>query len=414
MKHQNRIVIWIVLGSILVSCDRSVQHRTAADSKKNRSETPLMESWPREGPEMLWIYEGLGRGYGGPLVCGEGIFVNAEENGNSYIVCLDHQGRFRWRSPNGKEFTGFDFTASYPGTRAAPAVKGRYVYAVSGMGHLSCFDTRDGRVIWYADLMKDFQGILGDFGYSETPAVDEEKVYCFPGGKLHNIVALDRCTGELVWSSPVNRDYFSYGTPLLLNLAERNVLAGTSRNFIHVVDRLDGTLLSSYRLDDIKEGYEHCNSVVYREGFIYFVPSEEHGQGSVCLRLSGDGERLTEVWRNTAVVNVFEGFVVKEDRIYTTMETKKLFCLDAGNGRIIHSVRSVSGSIEDAGPQLIIYGHNGIVQLFGLNGDKPELKSEMHIREGSGQHFSFPVIADGVMYIRRGDALMAYSLRQEI
>jgi hypothetical protein len=48
--------------------------------------------------------------------------------------------------------------------------------------------------------------------------------------------------------------------------------------------------------------------------------------------------------------------------------------------------------------------------LFTLNDGRPELKSQFRIREGSGQHFSFPVIAGGVMYIRRGDTLMAFAV----
>jgi len=405
------VSILLVFISAIGSCDHAVNQGKESASDNVREEDVLMDTWPEEGPELLWIYEGLGRGYGGPCISEEGIFVNAEENGNSYIVGLDHQGTFRWKSPNGKEFMGMDFSATYPGTRAAPTVSGGYVYAASGLGKVSCFDTENGNVIWTVDLMHDLKGKLGDFGYSESPVVDNEKVYCFAGGMVDNLVAFDRKTGAVEWSAPVKRDSFAYSTPILLGLADRNVLVGTSRNFIHVVDRQDGTLLSSYRLEDIKYGYEHCNSLIHRDGYIYFVPTEEHGQGSIKLRLSEDGTALTEVWRNPNVVNVFEGFVVINNWLYTTMENKKLLALDTETGRIRYSVRAVSGSIVQAEDKLIIYGHNGVVQLFKLVQGKPELRSEMRIKQGTGQHFSFPVITDGVMYIRRGNALMAYRLR---
>jgi len=404
------IFILAVLISIMAACDRSGQGRQS-DSEEISPETSLLDLWPKEGPELLWIYEGLGKGYGGPLITSEGVFINGEEDGNSYTFCLDLQGAFKWRSPNGKEFMGVDFSASYPGTRSSPSIKGKLVYAVSGMGHLSCYNRTDGKVNWSADLVEDYNGNYGDFGYSASPAVDEDKVYCFAGGHENNMVALDRYSGDLQWSSPLKKDYFSYGTPVLLNLPDRNVLVGTSRNYIHVVDRQDGKLLSSYPLEDIKYGYEHCNSVVYKEGYIYFVASEEHGQGTIKLRLSADGETLTEVWRNRKVVNVFEGFVLKDKYLYTTMENKKLLVLDSESGRIMKSVRSASGSIVQADNKLFIYGHNGVVQLFSLRDGLPELESEMRVREGSGHHFSFPVIADGIMYIRRGHALMAYAIK---
>lgn len=365
---------------------------------------------PARDPELLWKYEGLGRGFGGPCISKEGIFVNAEENGYSYTLCLEPEGTLRWRSPNGKEFVGSDISVTYPGTRSAPAILDRYVYAASGMGHVSCFDSRDGEVLWAVDLIEDYEGVPGDFGYSESPVMDEQKVYCFAGGKEHNLIALDRKTGELVWSAPVKRDSFAYSTPLLLALPGKKVLAGTSRNYIYVVDRQDGTLLSSYRLENIRYGFEHCNSVIYKDGYIYFVATEEHGQGSIKLQLSQDGSVLKEVWRNPDVVNVFQGFVVKDNWLYTTMENKKLLLLDTESGRIRHSLRSVSGTITYANNALYIYGQNGTVQIFRLKDGLPVLSTEIRIREGSGQHFSFPVIADGVMYIRRGDALMAYAV----
>lgn len=302
------------------------------------------------------------------------------------------------------------YSASFPGTRSIPSLNDRHVYAVSGTGHLSCFDKDNGKVIWSVDLIKDFEGILGDFGYSASPVVDEQKVYCFAGGKENNLVALDRLTGNLVWSSPAKRDYFSYDTPILLDLPGRKVLVGTSRNYIYVVDRQNGKLLSSYLLEDIREGFEHCNSVVHQDGYIYFVPCAEHGQGCVKLHLSADGESLNEVWRNNEVINVFEGFAVKDKWLYTTLENKKLVSLDTETGRIRNSVRSVHGGLVSADNKIFIYGHNGMVQLFSLKEGKPVLKAEMRIREGSGQHFSFPVIVDGVMYIRRGDALMAFAV----
>ena len=401
---QKRYVIALVFISLMAYCG-------PGERKHNDDSSDLSGSWPAEDPELLWKYRGLGKGYGGPLITDDGIYVNAEEDGDSYTLCLDLDGTFRWRSPNGKEFTGTGFSASYPGTRSVPSCRGKFIYAISGMGHVSCFHKKSGGVIWTADLVMDFSGKPGDFGYSEPPVLDERKVYCFAGGPEHNIIALDRHTGDLLWSTPAKRDSFAYGTPILLNLPERKVLAGTSRNFIHVIDRSDGSLLSAYRLEDIKYGWEHCNSVVFQDGHIYFVAAEEQGQGSIKLRLSEDGTELKEVWRNRSVVNVFEGFVVRGSCLYTTLESKKLVCLDTETGRIRHSLRAESGNILLADRTLIIYGHNGKLQFFGLKDGIPEFRSEMRIRDGSGQHFSFPVVAGDVMYIRRGDALMAYALR---
>ena len=198
----NTYIIALVLTALMVAC------------RETAKEGGATESWQANAPELIWKYEGLGRGYGGPLIADDGIYVNAEEDGKSYTVCLDHKGSFRWRSPNGKAFMGMDFSASYPGTRSIPAVQGAFVYAISGLGHISCFKRQSGEVIWSVDLVKNFQGKPGDFGYSESPVMDGKNMYCFTGGSVHNIVALDLHTGELSWSSPVKRDSFAYSTPI--------------------------------------------------------------------------------------------------------------------------------------------------------------------------------------------------------
>jgi hypothetical protein len=119
-NHMQRIIL--IIAALLASCNAADQQEKKAASEEFSAGSGLLQSWPGKGPELLWKYEGLGRGYGGPLVSRDGIFINAEEGGNSYTVCLDRGGTIRWKSPNGKEFTGTGFSASYPGTRSKPSV----------------------------------------------------------------------------------------------------------------------------------------------------------------------------------------------------------------------------------------------------------------------------------------------------
>ena len=116
--------IFLLLMACLGSCDPGRQESGTVPSATSSPGKDLKATWPQGGPELLWTYEGLGKGYGGPCISTAGIFINAEEDGNSYTVGLDHQGKLQWKSPNGKEFVGFDFSATYPGTRSAPLPSG--------------------------------------------------------------------------------------------------------------------------------------------------------------------------------------------------------------------------------------------------------------------------------------------------
>ena len=99
-------------------------------------------SWPEKGPELLWTFEGLGRGFAAPAVSEDKIYINGEVEGNTYLFALDLNGKLLWKSLTGKEFLGEGFSSTYPGARSTPTVYGKMVYTSSGKGQIGCFDTQ--------------------------------------------------------------------------------------------------------------------------------------------------------------------------------------------------------------------------------------------------------------------------------
>ena len=371
-------------------------------------EIDLQDQWPEEGPEIAWIFEGLGRGYGAPSVSGTTIYVNGESEGRSYLYAIDLEGNLLWRSPNGEEFLGEGFSSTYPGSRSTPTLKDGLVYTTSGHGRIGCFDASDGSEQWAVHILKDLKGELGYFGYSESLVVDEDHVYCFPGGPEINMAALDRKSGNVIWTAEVLRDTFAYGSMVPVELPERDILIVTSRHHLVTIDRSDGSLLASYPLEGYEYDGEHCNTPVYSEGFIYFVANDIPGQGSVKLKLSDDGTSITEVWRNNRVLNNFGGLVVVDGKLFTTVKGNRLVALDPENGSITDTLKVSSGSIAFADAKFFCYGNNGTVNLVNYSPGSLEIGGTFKVREGSGQHFSHPVIVNGRLYIRRGNGLVAY------
>lgn len=404
------LLFGLTQGCRLENIDKSAQWRGA-----NRDgifhETELLKHWPEEGPELLWVFEGLGRGFASPAVTSDGLFVNGEDEGNSYLFALDLEGKLRWKSPNGKEFLGEGFSSTYPGARSTPTVYGRQVYASSGQGQIGCFNTTSGEELWSVNIVDDLGGILGYFGYSESVGVDEEHVYCFPGGASTNQAALDRFTGKIAWTQSAHRDTFAYGSPVLIDLEERQILLNTSRHHLFTVDRRNGDLLASYKLEGFEYDGEHCNTPVHMDGLIYYVANDVPGQGAIKLMLSEDGEHISELWRNNKVLNNFGGLVSVNGHLFTTIKGNKLVALDPENGSVVDTLKVATGSIIYTDNKFIVYGNNGTVNLVNYEEQQFEPAGQLKVKEGSGHHFSHPVVASGVMYIRHGDALMAYRIK---
>ena len=62
----------------------------------------------------------------------------------------------------------------------------------------------------------------------------------------------------------------------------------------------------------------------------------------------------------------------------------------------------------------MLYAYNersGAVGLVKPARDKFEVISQFRITKGSGPHWAHPVIVDGVLYVRHGEALMAYKVK---
>ena len=374
-------------------------------------ETELLDQWPEGGPELLWASEGLGKGYAAPAITGTRIFVNAEEDGGSFLLAMDLQGNQLWKSPNGKEFQGEGFSSTYPGARSTPTVYGKLVYTNSGKGRIACFNANTGAEKWAVHIEDDLGGEVAYFGYSESVAVDDKNVYCYPDGKEVKMAALDRFTGKTVWTSEVLRDTFAYGSPVLADLPSRKILIHTSRYHIFTLDRENGELLADYKLEGYEYDGEHCNTPVYSNGCIYFVANDTEGQGAMRLKLSDDGENISEVWRHQGILNNFGGLLVINDHLLTTVKGNWLLSLEPEGGAIVDSIKVASGSLAYADNKIFCYGNNGEINLISFDGDKAEVSGKLKITEGTGHHFSYPVIANGIMYIRRGDALMAYKIK---
>src|SRR5262245_12260813 len=60
------------------------------------AQTKLAESWPAEGPPVLWVRD-LGQGYSSFAVVGDRIFTQMQSLFGQYVVCLDAKtGKTIW------------------------------------------------------------------------------------------------------------------------------------------------------------------------------------------------------------------------------------------------------------------------------------------------------------------------------
>ena len=318
-------------------------HQSGIYTDKN-----LLNSWPESGPEILWTYEKLGAGFSSPAFANDKIYLSGMEGSTGHIYCLTNDGKLTWKSAYGREFD-----TSYPGSRATPVVSENMVFILSGMGDLACLDARDGKTIWRKNIFSEYGGRNIQWGINETVVIQGNKLICTPGGPTHNMVALEKATGKLIWSSKGKGEISAYCTPLLTQVGSRNLLVTHTEKNIIGVDADNGTLLWSY--PHVNRWGVHPNTPLFFNNQIFCFSG--YGKGGAMLQLNADGSKATKIWEAADMDSRMGGAVVIDGKIYGSGDNNRDWqCIDWSTGKVAYKTREIgNGVIIAADGKLIFY-----------------------------------------------------------
>ena len=183
-----------------------------------------LRAWPPEGPPLQWKRDGLGVGWSSPIVVGGRLYITGDIDDDLVIFCFDLAGNQLWTSTNGKSWKG-----SYPGARACCTFSAGRIYNLNAHGRLACLDAETGEEIWDIDICRRFDAKNITWALSECLLVDDTRLIVTPGGRKALIAALDKASGETVWTTPpLGDDLTSYSSPVLFELHGRRVIANCS------------------------------------------------------------------------------------------------------------------------------------------------------------------------------------------
>jgi len=408
---------FLLLSLILFSCSTNQTDKIYQWRGENRSgiypEKNLLKEWPENGPKELWFTEGIGDGFGSPTITENEIYITGAIDSTATLFCLNLNGDILWKAPFGSEWV-----VSYPGSRSAPTIVDSLIYVGSGMGNLYCLKRENGEVVWQKDFAGDFEGIMPRFGHSEAAVVDGDKVFWTPGGSEYNVVALNRFTGELIWKNKGLSERSGYNPGALIKLPSRDIFVTFSAYHMMGFDTESGEMLWSHEQTNTTPeerqpgmGDTHSNSVLFDNGFIYYAAGD--GNGGVKLKLSEDGSQIDEIWRNPDFDSFMGGTVEIGTHLYCGGTVKKnLKSIDINTSEISDSLRLGSGALIAADDMIYYYSQTGKLSLVSYTSEgKLSEKGQFRISRGSNEHFSHPVIKNGVLYQRHGQVLMAFDIK---
>ena len=407
MKYTKSIPAFLI--AFLFSCSPSepeISQWRGPERDGKYPETGLLKSWPEGGPEMLWSFEGLGAGHGSVGIAGDMMYVLGMPDTMGVIFAFDLEGNLHWK----KEY-GLEWYINYDGTRSTPTIRDGLLYFVSGQGVAYCMKAETGEEIWHVDMKEAYGGRQIRWGIAESPLLDGDRIILTPGGEDHNVIALDRFTGDFIWTSKGFGEPSAYCSPILVNHYGTRLIVTMTASSVIGIDADNGENL--WRIEHKQGNKINANSPVYGDGRIYCASGNADTlEGHVMLTLSENGRSAETGWRIENKHNLLGGLILHEGNLYSSGYNKKEFhCIDALSGVIRYtSDQLTGGALLYADGLFYCYGTDGIMALVKADGNGSNVVGRFEVELGTKQHWAHPVIHKGRLYIRHGNALMCYDI----
>jgi outer membrane protein assembly factor BamB len=379
------------------------------------SETNLLREWPPDGPKLLWQINDVGAGFSTPSIAGGRIYLLGNVGlTNEFALALSAvDGHRLWSVRLGKVGRP-EQNPNYPGARSTPTVDGKLLYALGSDGDLVCLETRGGKQRWRKHLVADFTGRCGDWAYAESPLVDGNALICTPGGSNATMLALNKKTGALLWKCDVPQaDDAGYASAVVTELSGIRQYVQFLSNGLAGVEVKTGKLLWRYGRS-AKGAPGVVVTPLISDGCIF--ASTAVAGGALIRPTMKDGAFVAEeIYFNNKLRFDMGGVVKIGDFLYGTAYPSTM-CVEFKTGAIKWQERSKSLCCLVADGRLYAHADDGHVLLLEASPEAYREKGRFMppnrpTAHGDFTALSYPVLADGRLYIRELNALWCYDVK---
>ena len=168
---------------------------------------------------------------------------------------------------------------------------------------------------------------------AESLLIDGNTIFCTPGGPEYNVVALNRFSGETIWTSTANGQPSAYCSPILVEHNNTRLIVTMTAESIIGLDA--GTGEFYWSIEQQQGNKIHANSPVYYDGKIVCSSSSSKSKygGTVQIQLSADGKKADVRWRREEITNLMSGFILNDGFIFGSLYKKSdWYCLNWETG----------------------------------------------------------------------------------
>jgi outer membrane protein assembly factor BamB len=427
------------------------------------AETGLPTDWDvSTNKNIKWTADLGSISYGNPVVSGGMVFVGTNNMGmrdpkqpgdrGVLMAFRESDGEFLWQATSEKLPSGMVNDWPEQGICSTPAVEGQRLYYVTSRGEVVCLDTEgflDGEndgpykdeeltesihadIVWIFDMMEEVRSfphnmtssapvVYGDLVFSGTSNGQDEEGN-LPSPEAPAIIALNKRTGELVWSdNSVGKNVLhgQWSSPAAGEIGGvAQVVMGQGDGWVRGYEALSGEKLWEFDTNPKDSVWpKNRNSVISTpvivDNRVYIANGQdpEHGEGvghfyAIDATKRGDITESGMIWHYDKIRRSISTAAVHDGLVYLPDFSGFFHCLDAETGEpqwVHDTFAAVWGSPLVADGKVYLGDEDGDIVVLKA-GRKEEVLAEMNMEAAV---YGSPVPANGVLFIASRNKLYA-------
>ncbi len=273
-----------------------------------------------------------------------------------YILCLSTEdGRELWRT---KVAGGNYLMGKHDLSSPSPITDGERVYAMTGSGIVSALDL-EGKLLWQADIQKQFGRFAAGWGYGASPLLHEGRVIVpvLHGRGPSYLVAFEAKTGEIAWkvdrpTKATRESPDAYTTPVVMRYGDRTEVIVAGADVVTAHDPATGK--ETWRCGGLNPNNRGNYRLVASPVVIGdLVVSCGRSGPLLAVRGGGKGDVTGSnvAWRNPIAYDVPTP-ATDGTYLYILNDRGALSCVEVATGKSVYENQRVARGIYDASPLL--------------------------------------------------------------
>ena len=412
-----RLILIITVLTVNISLSQGIAEFRGPGRQGIYSETGLLKKWPENGPELALTLSGFGKGYSQPVVYNNTIYVSGTIDSLNLVSAYTMQGKQLWQT-----VYGTNWIRTFPENRCTPTVEGDRIYIASGVGEICCLNSTTGDIIWKVDASNVFKGEMHNHGEAESLLLSDKAVLYTTGSEENSMVALNKENGGLIWKSESLGGSKSYATPILTEKDGMKIILTQTARHLMAINSDNGNILWNHDLiqyHEIEQGKgSNTNPPLVFNNHIFVTSGYNHP--GLMFTLAGDGLSVTLKWKNDILDCHLGGVVHVDGSIYGSNwqnnSNGKWASVDWETGKVNWETRwfNKGSTIAADGLIYLMEEKSGNIALVEPRKDFMKVISSFRMTEGEGPYWAHPAIYHGKLYIRHGDVLNVYDIKDKV